>query len=96
MSFSMFLRGFLVAIAIFAVVTYVVTQSLATTVINTLICAVLIQVGYAVAVLWMVARTTSPTAKDPQNERGEASGIDASAPKEPAGRIGNVPNSRHL
>lgn len=94
MSFSLFLRGFLVAIAIFAVVTYIMTQSVATTAINTLICAVLIQAGYAVGVLWMVARTKSPM-QDQQDERSEATGIDAPAPKEP-GRIGNLPNSRQL
>lgn len=90
MSFSLFLRGFLVAIAIFAVVTYVMTQSVATTAVNTLICAVLIQAGYAVAVLWMVARTKSPAATDPQDERSEASRPDAPAPKERGNRGGTV------
>lgn len=94
MSFSLFLRGFLVAIAIFAVVTYILTQSFWTTAINTAICAVLIQIGYVVAVLWMVGRTRSAPSGDAHDQRTEAPGLDPSAPKE-QGHIGSVPKSRH-
>lgn len=54
------------ALAAFAVATYYLTGSLASTVVQTLICAVLIQVGYFLAILFMVRkearrrRTPSP------------------------------------
>jgi exopolysaccharide production repressor protein len=57
MSFVLFLRGFIGVLIVFAIVTYVATQSLWTTVINTAICAVIIQAGYFVAVLVMVWRS---------------------------------------
>ena len=94
MSFSLFLRGFSIAIIIFAIVTYFLTQSLATTLINTIICGILIQVGYGLAILWMVART-KPVVKDTQDKQGYAQGHDPSLPKE-QGRLGSVPNSRRL
>ncbi|MCO6392608.1 exopolysaccharide production repressor protein exox [Aliihoeflea aestuarii] len=95
MSFSLFLRGFLVAIAIFAVVTYALTQSVATTLINTLICAVLIQAGYAVAVLWLVAREKPEGKRSAQDARAEVPSSDPSSPTKP-GRIGGLPDSRRL
>ncbi len=58
MSFMLFLRGFLGALAAFAIVTYVATQSWRTTLINTVICAVIIQIGYFAAVLAMVWRAS--------------------------------------
>ncbi len=57
MSFVLFLRGFLGVLVVFAVVTYVVTQSPWTTLVNTVICAVIIQLGYFVAILVMVRRS---------------------------------------
>jgi exopolysaccharide production repressor protein len=71
MSFVLFLRGFLGALVVFAIVTYVVTQSLWTTLINTAICAVIIQTGYFLAVLAMVWRSpkhgkvNEPARKEP-------------------------------
>ena len=70
MSFLLFLRGFLGALAAFAVVTYIVTQSLWTTLIDTVICAVIIQVGYFVAVLAMIWRSPE-RGKVPEPDRKE-------------------------
>jgi exopolysaccharide production repressor protein len=56
MSFLLFFRGLVVALAVFGVVTYLVTDSIWTTLIQTAICAVLIQLGYFAAVLYMVWR----------------------------------------
>ncbi len=72
MSFALFLRGFIGALAVFAVVTYVATQSFRTTLINTAICAVIVQAGYFVAIMVMVWRSPA---------RGKAA---AEARKEPA------------
>lgn len=83
------------AIAIFAVVTYVLTQSLWTTVINTVICAVLIQIGYVIAVLWMVARAKSAEKTANPPDRSATPALDPTASKD-ANHIGGVPKSGHL
>lgn len=57
MSFLLFLRGFIAVLVVFAIVTYVATQSVWTTLLHTVICAVIIQVGYFLAVLVMVWRS---------------------------------------
>lgn len=62
MSFLLFLRGLIGVLVVFAIATYAITQSAWTTFINTLICAVIIQVGYFIAILFMVGRS-KPTAK---------------------------------
>lgn len=51
-----FFLSMLCALVAFAIVTYFVTGSIATTAIQTLICAVLIQVGYFLATLYLVWR----------------------------------------
>jgi exopolysaccharide production repressor protein len=56
MSFPRFLMGMLGALAAFAIFTFAATQSLWTTVWQTLVCAVLIQIGYFGAVLVLVSR----------------------------------------
>src|SRR5690242_13031573 len=50
MSFLLFLRGLIGVLLAFAIVTYLMTQSLWTTFVHTVICGVLIQIGYFVAV----------------------------------------------
>lgn len=57
MSFLLFLRGFIGVLVAFAVASYAITQSAWTTFIQTLICAIIIQVGYFMAVLFMVWRS---------------------------------------
>jgi exopolysaccharide production repressor protein len=57
MSFLLFLRGAIGVLLVFAITTYVVTQSLWTTFIQTMICAVLLQIGYFAAVLFLVWRS---------------------------------------
>jgi hypothetical protein len=56
MSFLLFLRGFIGVLVVFAVASYLFTHSLWTTFVQTLICAVLIQVGYFIAVLFLVRK----------------------------------------
>ncbi len=48
------LASMLGALAVFAIVTYFLNGSLASTLLQTVICAVLMQVGYFVAVLYLV------------------------------------------
>lgn len=96
MSFRLFLRGFLITLAVFAGVNYVLTQSVAATVINTVICAVLIQIGYFLAVLVLVARSRRHEEK-PRGEPAEAplpAGRDGKATGK-SGRLGGLPRSGH-
>lgn len=53
------------ALAAFAVATYYLTGSLASTVVQTLICAVLIQVGYFFAILFMVRKEARRRRRNP-------------------------------
>ncbi len=65
-----FLLSMSVALVAFAVVTYISTRSIATTAIQTLICAALIQVGYFLATLYLVWRTAK--ARKAAAEPGQA------------------------
>lgn len=71
MSFPLFLRGFVIALLAFAIANYVLTQSIWTTLVNTIICGVLIQVGYFVAVLFMIWRSGA------SGKRGDSKGESA-------------------
>lgn len=98
MSFPLFLRGMLLVLVVFAITTYVVTQSLWTTVINTALCAVLVQAGYFVGVLVMVwrsrgSRTGETTA--PEAEANQASKTDGE-PSRPGSRVTGTPRSGQL
>ncbi|WP_429817724.1 exopolysaccharide production repressor protein [Ensifer sp. B1-9] len=52
------LASMLGALAVFAIVTYFLNGSLASTLLQTAICAVLMQVGYFLAVLYLVWKKT--------------------------------------
>ena len=98
MSFVLFLRGLIGVLLVFAITTYVITQSLWTTFIQTLICAVLLQVGYFAAVLFLVWRAADKAKGEASVAKDEAS---QNMPKEehPAGKVGQlpgVPRSGHL
>lgn len=68
MSLPVFLRGLIVLLVAFAVATYAITGSAWSTLVDTAICAVLVQVGYFAVVLFLVWRTPTP----PAQERGTA------------------------
>lgn len=61
MALPVFLRGLVCLLVAFALATYLITGSGWTTLIYTLLCAVLVQVGYFAAVLFLIWR--SPRAK---------------------------------
>lgn len=95
MSFLLFLRGLIGVLLVFAITSYVLTQSLWTAFVQTVICAILIQVGYFAAVLFMVWR--SGGRRRGVGEAGETSPDqpkteDAAAAK--AGQLPGVPRSR--
>jgi exopolysaccharide production repressor protein len=95
MSFLLFLRGLVVVLLVFAITTYVITQSLWTTLIQTVICAVLLQVGYFVAVLFLVWRS----AGRPEAEETAKNETLQNLPKEDqtgeVSRLPGVPRSGH-
>lgn len=75
MSFVLFLRGLIGVLIVFAIASYAITQSWWTTLVNTVLCAILIQIGYFAAVLFMVwrsgARSRKPESRAENASRGE-------------------------
>lgn len=57
MSFVLFLRGMLLALSAFAIAMYWLTGSVWTALVQTLVCALIIQVGYFIGVLFLVWRS---------------------------------------
>lgn len=72
MSFLLFFRGLIGVLVAFAIASYAITQSAWTTFIQTLICAVIIQVGYFIAILFMVWRSGETKKRGETLARGEA------------------------
>jgi exopolysaccharide production repressor protein len=80
MSFLLFLRGLI----------GVLTQSLWTTFIQTVICAVLLQIGYFAAVLFLLWR--SPGARKIEEGTTKNEAVQGSAIRDqPAGKVGRLP-----
>jgi exopolysaccharide production repressor protein len=98
-SFLLFFRGLIGVLVAFAVVTYLMTHSLWTTFIQTVICGVLIQIGYFGAVLFLVWRSPrSGDGKAGVEERNAAAPAGLGPEKMPVGRragVPRVPRSRH-
>jgi exopolysaccharide production repressor protein len=87
MSFLLFLRDYVGALLAFAIMTYVVTGSLWTTFVQTAICAVLIQIGYFAAIVFLVLRrrrrkAQARNSETPQKLLGESAA--SRGAKEPA------------
>jgi len=64
MSFLLFLRGMILVLVTFAVATYFATQSLWATLLYTLLAAIFLQVGYFLAILFLVWRTPTPKLRE--------------------------------
>ena len=87
MSFSLFLRGLVGVLLVFAVTTYLITGSLWSTFIQTVICAVLVQIGYFAAVLFLVWRSGAARKDEvsmPKSEAAQGLATD----EEPAAEVG--------
>ena len=99
MSFLLFLRGLIGVLVAFAVVTYLMTHSLWTTFIHTVICGVLIQIGYFVAVLFLVQRTARDGSDTTRGKEGGVRSETTLAREEiSVGRgagVPRVPRSKH-
>ena len=99
MSFLLFFRGLIGVLVVFAIVTYLVTHSLWTTIVQTVICGILIQIGYFAAVLFLVWRSKpKPEATADGDEDRASPKPPLAAGEVPVGRragVPNVPRSRH-
>lgn len=78
-----FFLSMAIALVAFAVVTYISTGSLATTAIQTIICAVLIQVGYFLATLYLVRRTARERKAEAEQGLRAKQDLDKTKPKVP-------------
>ena len=67
MSFLLFLRGLIIVVLAFAISTYLLTASLWSTFVQTVICGILIQIGYFVAVMLLVWRSVSKESVFPKS-----------------------------
>jgi exopolysaccharide production repressor protein len=96
MSFLLFLRGLIGVLLVFAITTYVITQSLWTTLIQTVICAVLLQVGYFVAVLFLVWRSAGrPEAEETPAKNEILQNLPKDDQTGEVSRLPGVPRSGH-
>ena len=96
MSFSLFLRGLVGVLLAFAVTTYLITGSLWTTFVDTVIVAVLVQVGYFGAVMFLVWRSGAAQNSEKSAQSEAAQGL--AKDEKPAGEVAQlrgVPRSRH-
>ncbi|WP_421592729.1 exopolysaccharide production repressor protein [Shinella sp. M27] len=71
------------ALVAFAIVTYISTGSLATTAIQTVICAVLIQIGYFLALLFITWRTAKARKAELEGAARRKTGLEGTKPSVP-------------
>jgi exopolysaccharide production repressor protein len=88
MSLPRFLLGMLGVLFVFAVATYFATQSAWSTFIQTLLCAVLIQIGYFVAILFMVWRS-----KDQKQDEASRATVQNQVEEKPASKVRPLPGT---
>jgi len=91
MSLPVFLRGLILLLCAFAVATYLITGSALTTLINTVICAVLVQAGYFAIVLYLVWR--APRRVLPERGAGAGQNTASEEPAAPVGALQRTPPS---
>lgn len=92
MSFPRFLVGMASALLVFAIWSYVATGSLGATLWQTLVCAVLLQVGYFIAVLFLVMRGEKKSNPKSQRTRGRRGSYNLT---EKIRQLSNLVRSRH-
>ena len=76
------------ALVAFAIVTYLATGSILTSAIRTLVCAVLIQVGYFLATLYLVRQEAKARRTDTDAGTRAAQDLDKTLPKVPVSMNG--------
>jgi exopolysaccharide production repressor protein len=95
MSFLLFFRGLVLALVTFAVVTFFITHSWWATIVHTILCGILIQIGYFAAVLFLVWRSHGKKDAGEKPERREPKIAENGSAKPAASRLPNASRSRH-
>ncbi len=75
MRFPNFLIGMFGVLVAFAITTFMLTQSLWATIVQTLICAVIIQIGYFAVVLLLVLREKPRTSEQKLSGNNDIAGV---------------------
>jgi exopolysaccharide production repressor protein len=75
MRFPNFLVGMFAVLIVFAITTYIITQSLWAMIVQTLICAVVIQIGYFAAVFFLVMREKPRSFERKPSVHDEVAGV---------------------
>lgn len=75
MRFPNFLIGMFGVLIAFAITTFMITHSLWATIVQTLICAVVIQVGYFAALLFLVMHEKPRTSEKKQSVHADVAGV---------------------
>jgi exopolysaccharide production repressor protein len=91
MSLPLFLRGLIVVLIAFAVVTYLITGSAWTTFVDTVICAVLVQIGYFAVVLFMVWKAPSHPVQADRGTTKQETAQGAPGEEQAAAKVARVP-----
>ena len=94
MTFLLFLRGMIGVLIVFGLANYAITQSWWTTLVNTAICAVLIQLGYFAAILllvWRAGASGKHGENASHNERSPIAAKDRKAASAPGIRRSPLP-----
>lgn len=76
MKLPRFVLGLIGALLAFFVVTYLLTGSLWSSILETVLCAILIQVGYFIVMLLMVARTKPGETASERSPEGDAHSVE--------------------
>lgn len=81
MSLPLFLRGLVLVLVAFAIATFAITQSWWTTLVNTALCALLLQLGYFAAVLLLIWRSGRPDQEGHARRQSESASANAGQAK---------------
>jgi len=93
MSLPRFLVGMISALIVFAISTYAATGSIGTTLVQTLICAVFLQLGYFLLVLFLVARgERKPGQEGSVSGTRKSDSVRLARPESLVGRIRHMSN----
>jgi exopolysaccharide production repressor protein len=95
MSLPVFLGSLILLLLTFAVSTYLITGSIWTTFVNTVICAILVQIGYFVSSFAVVRTPRVPKVERAAGKRGTVQGGQEEQPAAKVARLPGSPSSPH-
>ena len=95
MSFSVFLGNLVGLSLVFGFTTYLYTGSWKTTIIQTAICAVLLQVGYFASVLFLLYRSSAAKGNEASDSGATQDVAKDEKPAAEVRQLSGTPHSRH-